>query len=162
MYRSAAGDQHAFATLHDRLQPRVFGLIIHVLRNRTRAEDTFQEVMHEAWCKAASYQASLGSVSAWMLMIARCRSIDSLRRRTSEHAEALTDEIAIEIDHDEPDSATVTATIRRVLEPLSADQHTLIDLAYYRGLTREQIAVNLGIPVGTVKTRIRRAIHSLR
>jgi len=161
--RCAAGDQESFLMLHDRFAPRVFGLLIKIIGQRTEAEDVLQEVMWEAWTRSDRYNRSLGSVAAWLLMIARSRGIDAVRRLRGLKSSMVTlpDESAA-APVSETEGATATSPkIQAALSTLPPEQQVVIVMAFYRGLTREQIAEALNIPIGTVKTRIRLGVRRL-
>lgn len=173
--RIAAGDQDAYLMLYDRFAPRVYGLIVKVMgapqrTNGGEAEDVLQDVMWEVWNRANRYDASLGSVTTWLLMMARSRAIDAIRKRRAaaqavqRHAESSQPrDLARPGDDDPTASLTIGADLRlrAALEELPAEQRTVIAMAFLRGLTREQIGEALGIPVGTVKTRIRLGVKRL-
>lgn len=174
--RIAEGDQDAFLMLYDRFAPRVYGLIVKVMGGTgvrgsrgggNEADDVLQEVMWEAWSKAARYDPTLGSVANWLLLMARSRTIDALRKKRA-HADAV-HERAERTDDDgraaalDPAAAPEVANprLRAALNDLPPEQRSVITLAFLRGLTREEIAASLNIPVGTVKTRIRLGVQRL-
>ncbi len=160
LVRSGTGDRAAFMELHDRFAPRILGLLVKIMRNRTDAEDALQNVALDLWRRADGYDPALGSAQTWILMVARARGIDALRR-TSKH-------VVSGVETAEPGAPAERAAdplgrgrVDRALAELPPEQRTPIDMAFYRGLTREQIAGSLGIPVGTVKTRIRMGLQRL-
>ena len=160
--RSAEGDRAAFMELHDRYAPRILGLLVKIMRNRTDAEDALQNVALDLWRRADSYNPALGSAQTWILMVARARAIDLLRKsaRPGRAPVELADTDAPSADAPAADPAD-RSRVHRALAALPPEQRTPIDLAFYRGLTREQIAGALGIPIGTVKTRIRMGVQRL-
>lgn len=167
--RIAEGDQEAFLALYDRFAPRVYGLVVKVMGRRPEAEDVMQDVMWEAWNRAARYDPNLGSPTTWLLLMARSRAIDAIRKMRAA-AEAVAerarrDDAEPAPGGDDPaDLASANVADRRLraaLDELPADQRAVIALAFFRGLTREQIAASLNIPVGTVKTRIRLGVKRL-
>jgi RNA polymerase sigma-70 factor, ECF subfamily len=160
LVRSGTGDRGAFMELHDRYAPRILGLLVKIMRNRTDAEDALQNVALDLWRRAGAYDPALGSAQTWILMVARARGIDALRRSSRL--------VASGIETVEPGAPQEAAPdvmgrgrVDRALAELPPEQRTPIDMAFYRGLTREQIAGSLGIPVGTVKTRIRMGLQRL-
>ncbi|MCC6321395.1 MAG: sigma-70 family RNA polymerase sigma factor [Phycisphaerales bacterium] len=159
--RCAAGDRRAFEILYDRFAPRVFGLLVRLIGSREDAEDVLQEVMSETWARASRYDPSLGSAATWVLMLARSRGIDRIRKRRGMMTTLAA--AAREAPDTAPADAPADASprLRAALEELPAEQRLVIEMAFYRGLTRDQIADALGIPVGTVKTRIRLGIRRL-
>lgn len=165
--RIAEGDQEAFLAFYDRFSPRVYGLIVKVMGRRSEADDVLQEVMWEAWNRAARYNPALGSVATWILLMARSRAIDAIRK-ASAAADALDERTRRQVAAG--DDGTIAAKeladvhdprLRAALDQLPGEQRTVLGLAFLRGLTREQIAESLGIPVGTVKTRIRLGVKRL-
>lgn len=154
----AQGDSVAFAQLYDRFAPRVFGLALKLVHDRQAAQDILQDVFLELWRRAPSFDASIGTAPAWILMIARSRSIDSIRKRMRERTR---------LESLQPAAAaggpTVADTewLARTIPGLAPDLREVVHLAYAQGLTREQIAQALGIPVGTVKTRLRTAVTQM-
>jgi len=162
----AQGDQEAFLLLYDRFAPRVFGLVVKVMGRRPEAEDVMQEVMWEAWNRAARYDPNLGSPTTWLLLMARSRAIDAIRKLRAA-AGAIEERGQRQRDAQNstpPDSSlpdVADPRLRAALDALPPDQRVVIALAFFRGLTREEIAASLSIPVGTVKTRIRLGVKRL-
>ncbi len=160
----ATGGKEAFGALYQRYSPRVYGLVLTLMKDRTEAEDVLQEVMWEVWRKAERYDPSTGSVPTWILMIARSRAVDSLRRGGRQRR--LLNHVAPERaadSHDPatPDSLAAADSLSHALKDLPAEQATAIHLAYAHGLSRQQIADTTGVPIGTVKTRISLGIKRL-
>jgi RNA polymerase sigma-70 factor (ECF subfamily) len=158
MRRVAARDRAAFAELYDRLAPRAFGLVLHLLRNQTDAEDVLQEAFLKVWDLAPRYDPARCPPDGWVLMIARSRALDKLRRRRQTADEcpepAADDAPGRELERRE--------TAERIAAALAGLQAEAVRLAFYGGLTHEQIAGRLGLPLGTVKTRIRLGMVRLR
>lgn len=162
--RLAGHDMDAAAALYDRHAAQIFALARRILRNDGDAEDIVQEVFSQAWRTAGSYDPRRASVIGWLLVITRTRAIDKLRARQSRPVPS-----AIHPDTlpaaQTPD-AVVTAeraeTVRTALLDLPAAQRTALELAYYEGLTQVEIAERLAEPLGTVKTRMRAALTTLR
>jgi RNA polymerase sigma-70 factor, ECF subfamily len=160
----AGGDVHAFGQLYDRYSARLFGLIRTVIGTRDHAEDILQESFWQIWRSADRFDARIGCPLGWMILIARSRAIDHIRRRDSgiKASTMSADELAA-IDWMEPDSPSMnTLRTRHALEALPREQRDSINLSFYRGLTHEQIARMQGVPLGTVKTRIRLGVRRLR
>lgn len=161
---AASGDADAFLALYDRWSPRVFGLVLKLVGDRDEAEDVLQEVMWEVWEKASRFEPRLGAAGSWMLMIARSRAVDRVRRRRREAGR-------VPSAPDLPDAGAgasgrgwtgVEPEMTRAMESLPSEQRDAVSLAFYYGLTREQIADVRRVPVGTVKTRIRAGVRRLR
>jgi len=168
MQRSAAGDRDAFLALYDRYSGRVYGLVVSLLGRGPQSEDAFQDALWDVWRRASSYNPHLGPVDSWILMIARSRAIDVLRRGRREAA------LKAALRHEAESSAGALPgagqssmvqdqahACDRVLSGLPAEQASVIRLAYVRGMSREEIASALNIPVGTVKSRIRSGIRAV-
>ena len=165
--RLAAGDRDAVAELYDRHAARVMGLALRIVRNSSDAEDVVQEVFSQAWRTAPNYQPARGTVAGWLLMMARTRAIDRLRSRQSRR-DAVD---GPELDGLPADVAPVSeqliasqqaARLREAMMTLPVEQRTALELAYFEGLTQTEIAERTQTPLGTVKTRIRTALTSLR
>ncbi len=166
--RMARGDQTALADLYDRHSIAVYSLALRVVRRQEDAEDVTQQVFTQAWRSSARYDASRGVVAAWLLMMARSRAIDCLRRRNPARDGISDDERLAAIPDPGPSVETVVATseqverVRTAIDALPADQRVAVELAYYDGLTQSEIAARTDTPLGTVKTRVRSALQTLR
>jgi RNA polymerase sigma-70 factor (ECF subfamily) len=165
----ADGGREAFAQFYDRYAARMLGLIRSITNDQSRAEDVLQEVFWHVWQKASTFDASRSSPLAWLMMLTRGRAIDQMRRATvagqmqqrlvisvNGHANSNRDERA---NVDVRDDA---AHARRAVASLPAEQLDAVSLAFHGGMTCAQIAQLRGLPLGTVKTRIRLAMARLR
>ena len=167
MSRLAAGDMEAASELYDRYAGQILALARRILRNDGDAEDVVQEVFSQAWRNARRFESNRGSVGAWLLVIARSRSIDRLRALQSrpDNAAEADPESIVDQSVPVPDqllSEEQASRLRQALETLPDAQRTALELAYYEGLTQSEIARRLTEPLGTVKTRIRTALMTLR
>ena len=165
MSQTARGNHQAFAELYDLTVRRVYGTVLRVLRSPEHAEEVTQEVYTELWQQSPRYCADKGSVITWMVTVARRRAVDRVRSVSSEVAREARYAVAAppEID-DVWDRATQKQDIERVrhgLRSLSDAQSEALTLAYYQDLTQSQIATQLNVPLGTVKTRMRDAMKRL-
>lgn len=166
--KCAAGDHEAFAQFYDRYAPLAFALILRIVRERADAADVLQEVFWEAWQSAGRYDPERGSPEAWISTRARNRAIDRIRsiRRRGESFGAPLNESLKPIGENPSQTVAERAVERRViwdaLERLSESQREVIELAYFGGFTQTEIAEQLKLPLGTVKTRIRQGIERLR
>jgi RNA polymerase sigma-70 factor, ECF subfamily len=164
--RLAARDVEAAADLYDRYASQVYALARRVVRSESDAEDVVQDVLMQAWQSAAAYDPRRGSVLAWLLVMTRTRSIDRLRARQSRPSgdNSLLPALA---GNETPalDLMLVAEQgdqVREALTSLPPEQRTPLELAYYEGLTQSAIARTLSQPLGTIKTRMRTALHVLR
>ncbi len=160
--RIRGGDGDAFAALYDRHAPRVLGLIVRLVGDRNEAEDVLQETFWQVWRQAAAWRPERGAAVVWIGMIARSRAIDRLRRRQTTPAASEAVASATVEAEDGVERAEQARLTRSILGQLPPDQMTAISLAFFSGLTHEQIARRHDIPLGTVKTRIRRGMQRLR
>ncbi|MEV4946475.1 ECF RNA polymerase sigma factor SigK [Streptomyces sp. NPDC053755] len=167
MARVARGDQEAFAGVFDAVSAPVLGVVRAVLRDPAQSEEVTQEVMVDIWRTAARYRPDRGSVMNWALTLAHRRAVDRVRseqaatdraRRVAllEHTPAY-DEVAEEVEN-----RLDRERVRRCLRGLTERQRQSVTLAYYRGLTYREVAELMGLPLGTVKTRMRDGLIRLR
>jgi RNA polymerase sigma-70 factor, ECF subfamily len=152
----AAGDRRAMQVLFGRHQVKVYRFLVRMTGNATAADDLVSEVFFEVWRKAASFEGR-AQVSTWLLGIARFKALSAIRRRTEDQLDDFTAE-TIEDGADNPETALAKqdtgAIIRQCLDKLSADHREIIDLVYYHEKSVEEVAAVVGIPSGTVKTRM--------
>ena len=166
--RVAEGDQSALTALYDATSRLVFGLIMRVVSDRSTAEEVLLDVYTQVWRQAGAYDVSRGAPLAWLMTIARTRGIDRLRsgRYEQQNKEALDTIREVSASTASPEEATVASErqrlVRSALATLSAEQREVIELAYYSGLSHSEIALRLGQPLGTVKTRTRLGMIKLR
>ena len=167
LQRVAEGDQSAFAALYDATSPAVFGTVLRVLRDRAQSEEVTQEVYLEAWRTAARFDPARGSARTWLVTMAHRRAVDRVR---AAQASAVRDERAGLRDQQRPYDSVSEAVeqrleredVRRALGSLTAVQREAVALAYYGGRTHTEIAAELRLPLGTVKTRLRDGMIRLR
>lgn len=163
----ARGDRDAFSRFYDLHAALVHTFALRVLRERGEAEEVVQDVFLQAWRQAASYSAERGTPEAWLITMTRSRSIDKLRsrRRRGEMVRPADvpdglPEPAVRESAAGP--AEARATLGGALADLPAAQRSILELAYFGGLTQSEIAARLGEPLGTVKTRMRAGLERLR
>ena len=166
MVRAGQGDQDAFATVYDATSSRVFGLIVRVIRDRDLAAEVSQEVYLEAWRQAGAFDPERGSVPGWLLTLAHRKAVDRVRSVTRAQGR---DQRYADLEPLEapPSSEPVVARdeqrrVQQALTALPLAQREALTLAYFDGCTHQQVSARLGIPLGTVKTRIRDGMHRLR
>ncbi len=162
------GDPRAFETIYDRHGGAAFSLAYRMVGNRVTAEDITQEAFLSIWRSRMRYDASRGSVRTWILGIVHNRTIDSLRRNLV-HERRRTSAEGIEERFEAPERTDVeaarraeAASVRAALDTLPGEQNQVIELAYFGGFTHSQIADMLGMPIGTVKGRMRLGLDKLR
>jgi len=158
-------EEPALAAIYDRYSRLIYMVALRIVGDRESAEEVMQDVFQAVWQSAGSFQPS-GNFSAWLIGIARHRAIDatrSRRHRARAREELLDDErIAIHGDAGEADVLMLRAVVRAALAELPASQRQAIELGYYGGLTQNEIAAQIGEPVGTVKSRMRLGLIKLR
>ena len=160
--RIRAGDEDALATLHDRYSQVVYSVALRVLGETTQAEDILQEIFLQLWRNPQTFDSNRGSLGAWLAVITRHRAIDLLRRR---RPESDIEDVIVAVDtrlEQTTDRNMAIAKIRAVVERLPAEQRKPLEMAFFEGLTHSEIATKTGEPLGTIKTRIRSALLTLR
>ena len=166
--RIAAGDRDAFSRFYDLLAPTAYGLIRRVLRDPEAAAEVLQEVFWQVWREAPQYDPTRGSPEAWLVMRAKTRAIDrlrSIRRRDRTFVAPVDESVARSSDEPAENPAVVAedrSLVQTALAQLPEPQRRVIELAFYDGLTQSEIAIRLGEPLGTVKTRARLGLERLR
>ena len=167
MERLAGGDLGALERLYDQYGAMSFSIAVRITGDRASAEDVVQEAFLGAWRNAARYTGARGSVKTWLLSIVHHRAIDAIRRRRPT-AELPETEGALPAPLVMPDTwVEISATldrdaVRAALHTLPAVQRNAIELAYFGGLTQTEIAERTGVPLGTVKGRMRLGLDGLR
>jgi RNA polymerase sigma-70 factor (ECF subfamily) len=165
--RVASGDQLAFAELYDQTAPRVLGLVKRLLKDHAQSEEVAQEVFLEIWQTATRFDTTRGSASSWMLTMAHRRAVDRVRasqagrdrdlrigvRDLDTAFDSVTESVEIRIEHER---------VERALGRLTELQRQAVRLAYYGGYSHSEVAAMLGVPIGTVKTRLRDGMIRLR
>lgn len=163
----ARGDRDAFERFYDRYASLVYTVALRILRVRSDAQDLLQEVLLQVWRQAGNYSPDRGSPEAWLLTITRSRAIDKQRsvRRIERGLTATGDPPRLEGGGKVESGMTQSdarLTLHGALQKMPEAQRTVLELAYFDGLTQSEIAARLGEPLGTVKTRIRAALQRLR
>lgn len=160
--RVRAGDQQALAELYDRYSNVVYAVVLRILQDTGGAEDILQDIFLQLWRKPEAFDSSRGSLGAWLTVIARHRAIDRLRQRRPE-SDIEECVIANATDlRDETERSLVIEKVRVVMNEMSPDQRTAMEMAFFQGLTHTEIAEKTGEPLGTIKTRIRSGLQMLR
>lgn len=169
MARVEARDADALAALYDRHAARLLGLARRILGEGGEAEEVLQEVFLFAWRSASSFDPSRGSVRTWLLIATRSRSVDRLRSRRSASPPHLGSLEEAGDGPPAPDDVEQSSSERQwesicraAVGELPEDQRRVLELAYFEGLTQQEIAERTGMPLGTVKTRVRLGLTKLR
>jgi RNA polymerase sigma-70 factor (ECF subfamily) len=163
----ALGDRAAFDALYRSTASRLFGICLRVLAQRAEAEDALQDVYTSVWRKAAQFDATKASATAWLAMIARNKAIDRLRSMPSQQARASI-ELADNVEDpaasppQQAQTATDRAQLEDCLERLEPRRRSLIRAAFFDGLTYEELSAKIEAPLGSIKSWIRRGLLQLR
>ncbi len=168
LQRIAGGCRDSFGALYDAFSAALFGITLGVTRNPSEAEEVLQDAFLKIWHKADHYDPALGKASTWIIHLTRNLAIDRLRKR--QRRDKLNDrasaEPAFENEQNPPSSPLIAAetarAVRDALAKLPPDQKRALELAFFHGLTQTEIAEALGEPLGTIKSRIRRAMERVR
>ena len=163
----ALGDRQAYRRLYEATSPKLFAVALRILRDEGRAEDVLQDSFVNVWNGAPGYNSSLSAPMTWMVTIVRNRALDYIRRVDHRTIE-LDDDLAavLESDHPTPIDSAMRAqdatALHHCLKRLDAGQRQVIAFAYFQGLTHSELATTLRIPIGTVKTWIRRGLEKMK
>lgn len=156
-------DESALSELYDRYSGLVFSEAKRILRDDSSAEEILQDLFYQIWQTASRFDPQRGSLPGWLVVVARNRAISKLRRK-SDKAEELP-ENAVDLRADLATSSTqnlLLEKVRRVLSGLPDGQRAAIEFAYFEGMSHSEIAEKTGEPLGTIKTRIRSALETLK
>jgi RNA polymerase sigma factor (sigma-70 family) len=166
----AAGDDAALSVLYQDTVAQVFAIARGVLRSKEDAEEIVCDVYTHAWLRASSFDAGRGSVMAWLAVMARNRALDRLRQRRD--LVSLDDERSdaggapLMIDASGPEQILARfqsgTAVHRALKSLTPQRRQLLSLAFFQGLSHQEIADTVGLPLGTVKSHVRRALAALQ
>ena len=166
----ARGDRNSFRKIYDRFRGVIFSTVYKVLNDREDSEDTAQEVFAQIWQKAHLFKASRGRPLTWVATMARNRAIDRLRtkqRRAQlglnfQEQEAAEEQMQTRDASDDAAFSERAATLRGAMGRLTEGQREALELVYFGGLTHTEVAARLGLPLGTIKARVRRGLARLR
>jgi len=156
------GDEGAMASLFDRYSKVVYSVALRVLRDPASAEDVLQEIFMQIWRNPDGFIATRGSLGGWLAVVSRNRSIDALRRKRPTES---VDDMALPSNYNlaaEAERNSLMEKARGVIHLLPMEQRKTLEMAFFDGLTHSEIAEMTGDPLGTVKTRIRSALTTLR
>lgn len=160
--RVLARDQSAMAELFDRYSGMAYSVALRVVKDSAQAEDVMQDVFFQVWQNPRAFVSDRGSLGAWLAVVVRNRAIDAIRRRKpSDPVEDVVlpspTNVAAEVEH-----RTMLDRVRTAMKDLPPEQRESVELAFFEGMTHAEIAEKKGEPLGTVKTRIRTALMSVR
>ncbi len=165
----AAGCTVAFSKLYDDFSAALLGITLGVLKNRAEAEESLQDIFVAIWEKSSRYDPQQGKATTWLITMARNRALDSLRsrvRREKLHESAHNESFLNDPTHDSPDTPLIASeraiVVHQALKSLPEEMRIVLELAFFSSLTQTEIAEVLAEPLGTIKSRIRRAMERVR
>ena len=162
----ARGDEDALAELYDRVGRVAYGLALRVLRDERHAEDAVQEAFLQVWRSAATFRAERAKASTWILTLVHRRAVDLVRREERRQADPLTDDSAAGVAPEETEEAAwlrfERERVQAALKQLPDVQREALELAYYGGFSQSELAERLGVPLGTIKSRMFAGLARLR
>lgn len=160
--RIQSGDQEAMSALFDRYGAMVYSVALRVMKDTGEAEDVMQEIFVQVWKNPSAFVSGRGSLGGWLVVVARNRAIDMIRRRhPSEPVESFTLPSSTDLAR-EAERNLLLKKIRGAMLSLPDEQKQSVELAFFEGLSHSEIAEKTGDPLGTVKTRIRLALMTIR
>jgi RNA polymerase sigma-70 factor (ECF subfamily) len=164
--RVAARDREAFAAVYKATSAKLWGIVVRILPRRDIAEDVLQDVYVRIWERAVSFDPAKASPITWMATIARNRAIDEVRRKSPVSIEDTPESLEVEQDAPSPlDNTQMSEDLRRLqqcLQGLDPERREIVLLAYYNGLSRDELAKRFSHPVATIKTWLHRSLAQLR
>jgi RNA polymerase sigma-70 factor, ECF subfamily len=162
--RTARRDRAAFAALYTQTAAKLFGIALRIMRQREPAEEVLQESFVAVWQRAEDYDPARGSAMGWLVTIVRHCAIDQLRRSAArpESRGAPEEALLTLVSPDSADSGAELGALQRCLDELDPEPRRAVLLAYCYGFTREELAARLAVPVGTVKSWLRRSLDRLK
>ena len=166
--RIMAGEEGALSALYDRYAGMLFAMLVRILKDTSAAEEVLQDLFLQLWRGASRFDSGRGSLPAWLLVIGRNRALSRLRRR--ERREILEDPEEFSLEsvpsagdlEDEAARTQLMQRLRGAMATLPPEQKEALELAYFEGMTQTEIAARTGSPLGTVKSRVRAAMQSLK
>lgn len=150
------------SALYDRFSSIVYAVALRVLQDTGAAEDVLQDIFMQLWRNPGAFDSSRGNMAAWLAVISRNRAIDALRRRRPQDD---IEDVVVSVQTDlasETDRARAMEKVRGAMQAMPTPQRSALEMAYFEGLTHTEIAEKTGEPLGTIKTRIRTGLLSLR
>jgi RNA polymerase sigma-70 factor (ECF subfamily) len=166
--RIMAGDEGALSALYDRYSGMLYAMLLRILKDTGAAEEVLQDLFLQLWRGAARFDASRGSLAAWLLVIGRNRALSRLRGKQRREILPDPEEFSFEAvpssENLENEAARMQLMnrLRVAMAGLPAEQREAVELAYFEGMTQTEIAARTGSPLGTVKSRVRAAMQTLK
>ena len=162
--RIIARDEAALGLVYDRYAGMLSSLLNRILRDTQAAEEILQDIFYQLWRNAGQFDASRGSLPGWLAVIGRNRAISRMRRQNPAAGEELIENMVVLPYNLESTVAQqqLLGRVKGALESLPKEQRAMVELAYFQGMTHSEIARHTGDPLGTVKTRLRSALETLR
>lgn len=157
-------DESALAALYDRYAGMLSSVLNRILRDTQAAEEILQDIFYQLWRTASRFDASRGSLAGWLMVIARNRAISRLRKHNPSAGEELNENsVALPLNLESVVAQReLLGRVKGALDGLPQEQRSVLELAYFAGMTHSEIARRTGDPLGTVKTRLRSAIETLK
>ncbi len=162
LQRIAAADREAFRLFYDRHAPQILAYVRSLGRSRDASEDVVQEVFLAVWRKAGTYRPERGDVAGWLYTMTRNKVVDQWRRLPTGSDQSTEESLAALSERPEAESRVVSISLRKAMAALKLEQRQALELAYFGGLTYEETAERLKLPVGTLKSRIRAGLALMR
>lgn len=166
--RMIAGDEGALSTLYDRYSGMLFSMLVRILKDTSAAEEILQDLFLQLWRNPSRFDPNRGSLPAWLLVIGRNRAISRLRsrerREVSEDSEGFSMESIPSPGNieEEAQRSQLAQRLKSAMATLPPEQREAVELAYFEGMSQTEIAARTGSPLGTVKSRVRAAMQSLK
>ncbi|NNC94750.1 MAG: RNA polymerase sigma factor [Chitinophagales bacterium] len=161
--RIKQGEKEAFEVLYDKYSAALFGVVTKIVRSEEIGQDVMQEAFVKIWKKIHSYDSSKGSLFTWMLNISRNTAIDKWRKiKREQKVEIQTDESVVGIQNQHTSINIDSIGLKELVDKLTPEQKLVVEYIYFNGYTQQEVSDELGIPLGTVKSRVRKAVIELR
>lgn len=156
-------DESALSELYDRYSGLVYSEARRILRDEGAAEEILQDLFYQIWQTASRFDPQRGSLAGWLVVVARNRAISKLRRKSGKAEELPQNAVDLRVDLETSSSQNLLVEkVRRVLSGLPEGQRAAVEYAYFEGMSHSEIAEKTGEPLGTIKTRIRSAMETLK
>lgn len=162
LQRVAVADRDAFRQFYDRHSPQVLAYVRSLGRSRDASEDVVQEVFLSVWRKAGTYRPERGDVAGWLYTMTRNKVVDLWRRLPTGSDQSTEESLTALSERPEAESRVISISLRKAMGDLKLEQRQALELAYFGGLTYEETAERLKLPVGTLKSRIRAGLALMR